>query len=347
MRITETELKNSITIRSGVLRSSAASLYAIVYNEMFFLPAFFDHYRRLGVQQFLILDDGSDDGTERFLREQPDCVLLGSPFKFGQPLIVTSNDGRQSHGRAGIYWKRLIPQHLLPGEFALYADADEFLILPKRVKSVPELFKTLADRHITHVAASLVDFFPLNITNMDMAKAPMSFEDLLADYSYFDAIPLIQLTEGKQPLAINSTVSTRLFARHGVKQAPRLLCSLPGWLVDALPFPPPGVARKKTPVIRSSATLWLKGSHQANVAPPSEVMLALAHFKFTSDFAKRIKMAMARKSHSRNGEKYFQYDRLMQRMRQGDGAFASTHTVPFRGPESLESCGLMRWPDPW
>lgn len=347
MRISETDLKNSITIRGGVLRSSAASLYSIVYNEMFFLPAFFDYYRRLGVQQFLILDDGSDDGTEDFLREQPDCVLLGSPFKYGQPLVVTFNDGRQSHGRAGVYLKRFIPQHLLPGEFALYADADEFLILPKRVTSVPALFKALSDRHITHVAASLVDFFPLDITTMDKAKAPMSFEDLLADYAYFDAIPLIQLIEGKQPRAINPTVSARLFAKHGVKQAPRVLSSLPGWLVDALPFSPPGVARKKTPVIRSSATLWLEGSHQANVAPPSEVMLALAHFKFTSDFAKRIKMAMARKSHSRNGEKYFQYYRLMQRMRRGDGAFASTKTVPFRGPESLESCGLMHWPDQW
>ena len=46
-----------------MLGSYAATVCAIVHDEMFFLPAFLAHYRRLGADRFVILDDASTDGT--------------------------------------------------------------------------------------------------------------------------------------------------------------------------------------------------------------------------------------------------------------------------------------------
>ena len=46
-----------------MLGTYAATVCAIVHDEMFFLEAFLEHYRRLGADRFIILDDCSTDGT--------------------------------------------------------------------------------------------------------------------------------------------------------------------------------------------------------------------------------------------------------------------------------------------
>ena len=46
-----------------MLGTYAATVCAIVHDEMFFLEAFLAHYRRLGADRFIILDDCSTDGT--------------------------------------------------------------------------------------------------------------------------------------------------------------------------------------------------------------------------------------------------------------------------------------------
>lgn len=46
------------------------TVFAVVRNELERMKVFFQHYRRLGVNQFVILDNGSDDGTLEFLSKQ-------------------------------------------------------------------------------------------------------------------------------------------------------------------------------------------------------------------------------------------------------------------------------------
>src|SRR5688500_9282519 len=77
-----------LSVKHGTVKNHEVNLYAIVRNEMFFLPAFFDHYRGLGVEQFIILDDKSDDGTSEFLLSQTDCVVLTTGAAFGEQVTV-------------------------------------------------------------------------------------------------------------------------------------------------------------------------------------------------------------------------------------------------------------------
>ena len=46
----------------------------VVRNESLRLPSTLAHYRQLGVDRFLVIDNGSDDGTLEFLRGQPDTT---------------------------------------------------------------------------------------------------------------------------------------------------------------------------------------------------------------------------------------------------------------------------------
>jgi hypothetical protein len=320
------------------------SLYAIVRDEIFFMPAFFDHYRRLGVQQFIILDDGSSDGTVEFLENQPDCAVLSSRFRFGQMLTVRRADGRYKRSRAGRLLKKAIPKKYLIGKYAVYTDADEFLILPKGVEGLPLLIDQLARRGIQCVAASLIDFFPRTVAGLNTRTAGSSFEELVAAYPCFDAVPLLDIQSGRQPRHASISASSRLFGQCGVKESPNFLSWLPGWVVDALPLPVPRTAWMKTPIVHWSEEVWLRGSHKANVSPPADILLAMAHFKFTGDFARRVAVAMQQRSHAHGSQKYFQYHRLLQRLSAGSGSFVGSATRVYQDPESFDGTGLMRWP---
>jgi hypothetical protein len=48
----------------------------LAHNELLILPEFLRHYREIGVDRFLIVDDHSTDGSLEFLRDQPDVTVF-------------------------------------------------------------------------------------------------------------------------------------------------------------------------------------------------------------------------------------------------------------------------------
>lgn len=135
-----------VTIVSGSFDPSKLTLFSIFKDEIYFCQAFVDHYRSIGVEQFLILDDGSEDGTFELLRDQKDCVLLKSTLKFGQIIKYRAFGKRfwHSHERAGKALKCVIPHMFLEGSFGLYVDADEFLLLPPEVDSLQTVIERVS-----------------------------------------------------------------------------------------------------------------------------------------------------------------------------------------------------------
>lgn len=313
------------------------SLFSIIRNEIYFLPAFFDHYRKLGVSRFLVLDDGSTDGSRAFLEAQPDCVLLSAPFGFGEHITVQMPDGTTVTDRAGTLLKRAIPTRYLLGQYAIYADADEFLVLPSAFHDVPSIVRALQNRNVTAVAASLVDFYPASVTDLDRKSMPATFEDLLVYAGWFDATPLVRLRPGQQVSAAGTSASSRLFRQHGVTEP----LPLPRWLSALLPGRTPRSAWYKTPIIRWTDHTWMVGSHSANVPPASGLLLAMAHFKFTPDFRRRVEEARIRKAHARKGQKYDAYARLLNLMTAANADFRGDRSVQFSGAQNFLDCGLM------
>ena len=66
-------------------------MFATIRNEFDRLDEFLEHYRTLGVRHFLVVDNGSDDGSTELLQAQPDVSLW-----------VTHASYRQS--RFGVDW---------------------------------------------------------------------------------------------------------------------------------------------------------------------------------------------------------------------------------------------------
>ena len=91
--------------------------FAAIRNEAVRLPYFLEHYRKMGVAQFLIVDNGSDDGSADLLQAQPDVSLWQTSHSY-------------KRARFGIDWITGLQMRFGHGHWCLTVDADELLIIP-------------------------------------------------------------------------------------------------------------------------------------------------------------------------------------------------------------------------
>ena len=56
----------------------------LVRDGSYYLGAFFDHYRAMGITHFVFFDNGSTDDTIARIKAQPDTVIDHSPLPLAQ-----------------------------------------------------------------------------------------------------------------------------------------------------------------------------------------------------------------------------------------------------------------------
>lgn len=103
--------------RTAAIRTGDVLAVTVLRNEIAHLPGFLDHYRALGVAHFLMVDNASDDGSDRFLADQPDVSLWRC-----------ANSYRAA--RFGLDWAGAILWRHGRGHWCLTVDADELLVYP-------------------------------------------------------------------------------------------------------------------------------------------------------------------------------------------------------------------------
>ncbi len=103
--------------RTKAIRRGDILLFSTLRNESVRLPWFLDYYRRLGVAQFLIVENASDDGTRDYLADQPDVSLWTTGASYAE-------------ARFGADWMTWLQRRHGHGHWTLTVDADEFLVYP-------------------------------------------------------------------------------------------------------------------------------------------------------------------------------------------------------------------------
>ena len=306
---------------------SKLSLFSVVKNEIFLLPAFLDHHRSIGVEQFLILVDHSDDGTLEYLMEQDDVVVLESSVKYGSHINVSpfSFFGIKKVDRAAAWLKEVITQEFFTGAYGLYLDADEFLILPAGELSIQEVTKLMNNLRAPSVSASVVEFFPESVDDLFEFGTPTSLSGLLNRYPYFEHVPLLRLRTFRFPEKIRAAKSGELFRKF-------------------LNTPNEGMTTLKTPIVRHSALCFRRGSHRASLPPTSRILLTIAHFKFTSVSAEKFREAISANAHD-SLEKYQLLERLLLELNRSGESFLSRSSTKFSSSQQFTEAGLMLWPE--
>lgn len=299
------------------------AVFAVIRDEMFFLPAFLAYHRRLGVRQFLLLDDGSSDGSAAYIASQHDCVLLRSSLTYAEPVLSVDLAGRRMERRACFFFKQYIPELWLNHRFVLALDADEFLLLPPELPDADALLAALKQHRIHTVGAALVEFFPSRLVDLEQEEKPEDLPDLLATAPYYDHAPLTRFRWRGGLAGIRPSASTRIFRSAEMKQP-----------YVTTPF--------KVPLYLHHNN-WIVGSHRTRRNPDRRILLTLAHFKFTHDLYRRTEMAIALGSHSQGSRKYACYAELFERSRLRDAALTDSTSRRFSSAAQLMDAGLMRW----
>lgn len=134
--------------RTRTIRPGAILCFATVRNEAVRLPFFLDHHRKLGVDHFLFVVNGSDDGTRDLLADQPDVSLWDT-------------DASYRLSRFGVDWLTWLMIRHGHGHWCLTLDADEILIYPYwETRPLPALTGWLDQIGEPSMGAMMLDMYP-------------------------------------------------------------------------------------------------------------------------------------------------------------------------------------------
>ena len=157
-----------ISRKTGSIKGNDIVLFACLRNEMARLPYFLKHYRSLGVDHFLFVDNGSDDQSETYLNAQSDVS------------VWKTHDSYKA-SRFGMDWLTALQWKYGSGHWCVTVDIDELLIFPDwPSRDLKDLTRDLAARGACSMGAMMLDLYP---------KGPLSTAVCAVDQNPLDVIP--------------------------------------------------------------------------------------------------------------------------------------------------------------
>lgn len=134
--------------RTSAINPGDLLLFSTLRNERIRLPFFLEYYRAQGINHFLIVDNGSDDGSREYLAAQPDVSLWHTKASY-------------KRARYGVDWLNWLALKHAHGHWALTVDPDEFLIYPFcDTRPLRALTDWLDASSIKSFSAMLLDMYP-------------------------------------------------------------------------------------------------------------------------------------------------------------------------------------------
>ncbi len=141
------ELK-SVARRTAKITPDDLLCFTTLRNEAIRLPFFLQYYRDMGINHFLIVDNGSTDGSLEYLESQSD-------------VSVWSTECSYKRARFGVDWLNWLQMKYADGHWSLVVDPDEFLVYPFcDTRPLRALTDWLDASSIKSFSAMLLDMYP-------------------------------------------------------------------------------------------------------------------------------------------------------------------------------------------
>ena len=261
-------------------------VFGTLRNERIRLPYFLKYYRDMGVRHFLLVDNGSDDGSGEYLAAQPDVSVWTSSKNY-------------KRSRFGMDWMNWLLRKYGHGHWTLTVDPDEFFVYPFcDTRPIQALTDWLDASSIKSFGAMLLDMYPKEgITDTPYRDG----DDPIEIASWFDA--------GNYAISRNAD-----FGNLWIQGGPRARVFFPNQ-------PERAPALNKIPLVKwdrsyafvsSTHMLLPRGLNQIYDEWGGEKASGvLLHAKFLDTFAAKAAEEMTRKQHYANSHEYRAYfDRL-------------------------------------
>lgn len=261
----------------GLLRQDHAVI-ACVRNERHIMPAFLDHYRRLGVKSFLISDNCSTDGTLAYLLEQPDVVCFAC-------------DTEYKNSTFGVAWQQSLLAGFRSGLWSVVVDADEFLVFPGyKERPIAEFLDAQGAKGHDAITSLMLDMYPKGPLN----EFDVSRDDPFKIAAYVDSEPLRSVWF-HGPYSNSPTWTSSL--RHRLA---------PNTGVNSF-------TSQKTCILKYKPWMQLSaGLHYVGDAKIAEAPAVLCHFKYHAGFHKKVMDEIARNQHFDDSAEYRAYAEALE-----------------------------------
>ena len=272
----------SVIDRTPQITPDGILLFSTLRNERVRLPYFLRYYRDLGVSQFLIVDNDSNDGSREYLQQQPDVSVWTSQHSY-------------KRSRFGVDWLNWLQMKYGHDHWCLVVDPDEFLVYPFcDTRPLRALTDWLDASSIKSFSAMLLDMYP---------KGP------------FDVVPY---REGQDPFEVapyfdsgNYVIKrNKKFGNLWIQGGPRARM----FFAD---LPERAPALNKIPLVKwnrdyayasSTHMLLPRGLNQVYDEWGGEKASGcLLHAKFLDTFAGKAEEEMERRQHYANSHEYRAY----------------------------------------
>jgi len=291
---------------AGRLLQESTMVVGVVRNELTMMPHFLDHYRKLGLRCFILVDNCSNDGTQEYLASQPDVVLY-------------SSDTEYKYSHYGVAWQQAVLGAHCLGKWVVLADADELLVYEDS-EQVPlsGLLQSFDEQGANGALTYMIDMYPYG----DLDEACFSTGKPFEVAPYFDREPLIELRFGGGMYSNSRNFVNAL--RHRV--APSRINAYVSQKYAVF---------KYFPWVRLS-----EGVHYAANLRVTSTPVFFAHFKYHSGFKKKVTDEIKRNQHFNGAEEYRRYAAMLA---EGAGGFgAEGRSVRFESSHSFLELGFLQ-----
>ncbi|MGM9487221.1 glycosyltransferase family 2 protein [Ideonella sp. YS5] len=269
------------TVRAEAIASAWSLLVCCARNEMPRMPAFLDHYRRLGVGHFLVVDNQSEDGLQDYLGQQPDCSSWLA-------------DGSYKASNFGMDWCNVLLAQYGVGKWCVTVDPDELLVYPhceeRDLHSLTVRLEAIGQPSLFTVLLDAYGEGPLSQTTLTPGADPF------AVCPWFDRFNLTQRFDaGTQSFWVQGGVRMRRFFADNPEQAPAL---------------------NKVPLVRwANGLRYVSSMHHLNDTSlnctvngrADAVSGVLFHFKYVSLLREKASEEMVRGEHYAGSTEYKAY----------------------------------------
>lgn len=268
--------------RTAAIRPGAILALTTFRNEKLRLPYFLRYYRERGVDHFLMVDNGSDDGARDYLAGQEDVSLWSTQASY-------------KASRFGVDWLNALASRFGHGHWCLTVDPDEFLVYPYcDTRPLRALTDWLDDSGQRSYPAMLLDMYP---------KGPIDAvpyeegQDPLDIAPWFDA--------GNYMMSVNGTY--RNLWIQGGPRARMFFPDAPGHAPSLNKIPLVRWDRRYT-YVDSTHMLLPRGLNRVYATDGGENAAgALLHMKFLHTLLPKAAEELERGQHYKGGREYRAY----------------------------------------